>query len=119
MRLVVAHGYSVDNDLAGPSGGDLLGSTGELRADGGGHRTFWSGCQLAPPVGAQCQGTLALQGQGGVQIAGNVGFDNPHNRVVIVGGTGRFSTAAGQVELDTLEGPGTGTVQRLRLTILC
>jgi hypothetical protein len=116
MRLVVADGYSVDNDLTGASGGDLFGSAGELRRDGSSIGRFSSACQLAPPVGAQCQGTLALQGQGGVQIAGNVRFDNPHNRMAIVGGTGRFGDAGGQLELDTLE--GAGTVQRLRLTIL-
>jgi hypothetical protein len=117
-RLVVTNGYNVDNGQGGFSGGDLFGSVGVLRRDGSGIGRFSSACQLAPPMGAQCQGTLSFQGEGGVQIAGNVRFDNPHNRTAIVGGTGRFAGAGGYVELDTLEGPSAGTVQALRLTIL-
>jgi hypothetical protein len=117
-RLVVGNGYNVDNGQPGPSGGDLFGSSGVLRRDGSDVGRFSSACQLSPPVGAQCQGTLSFQGEGGVQIAGNVVFENPHNRTAIVGGTGRFSDAGGYVELDTLDGPDPGTVQRLRLTIL-
>jgi hypothetical protein len=116
VRLVATNGYSVDNDPSGQSGGDLFGSAGELRHHGQKVGRFSSACTLAPPVGGQCQATLSLRGQGGVQIAGNVRFQGTHNRVAIVGGTGKFRTARGEATLDVVGGQG--QLQRVRMVIL-
>jgi hypothetical protein len=116
LRLVASDGYSVDNDPSGASGGDLFGAAGELRRHGRKVGRFSSACTLAPPVGGQCQLTLILRHQGGVQLAGNVRPQGTHNRVAIVGGTGKFRGARGDTTLDALNGQG--NLQRVRLTIL-
>lgn len=114
-RLVATNGYYVDNDPSGNSGGDLFGSSGDLRRQGEKVGRFTSACTLVPP-GGQCQATLSLSARGGVQIAGNVRLQGQHSRVAIVGGTGSFRAARGQATLDALNAQG--SVQRVRLTIL-
>jgi len=116
VRVVATNGYSVDNDPSGSSGGDLFGAAGELRHHGQKVGRFTSACTLAPPVGAQCQATFGLRHQGGVQLSGNIRIQGAHNRIAIVGGTGKFRGATGQATLDALSGQG--SVQRARLTIL-
>jgi hypothetical protein len=116
VRLVASDGYSVDNDPSGQSGGDLFGAAGELRHHGQEVGRFASACTLVPPVGGQCQVTLGLRDQGGVQIAGNVRPQNTHNRIAVVGGTGKFRKARGDATIDALNQQG--NVQRLRLVIL-
>jgi hypothetical protein len=113
-RLVATNGYFVDNDPSGNSGGDLFGSSGDLRREGEKVGRFTSACTLVPP-GGQCQATLSLRGRGGVQIAGNVRLQGQHSRVAIVGGTGSFRTARGEATLDALNPQG--SVQRVRMTI--
>ena len=116
VRLVASDGYSVDNDPSGTSGGDLFGAAGELRRHGQKVGRFSSACTLVPPVGGQCQATLGLRGQGGVQIAGNVRFQGTHSRIAVVGGTGKFRTARGEATLDAVNQQG--DIQRVRLVIL-
>jgi hypothetical protein len=113
-RLVATNGYFVDNDPSGNSGGDLFGSSGDLRRQGEKVGRFTSACTLVPP-GGQCQVTLSLRGRGGVQAAGNVRLQAQHSRVAIVGGTGSFRTARGEATLDALNAQG--SVQRVRLVI--
>ena len=114
VRLVATNGYFVDNDPSGNSGGDLFGSSGDLRRQGARVGRFTSVCTLVPP-GGQCQASLSLRGRGGVQIAGNIRLQGQHSRVAIVGGTGSFRTARGEATLDALNAQG--SVQRVRLTI--
>jgi dirigent-like protein len=116
VRLVASNGYSVDNDPSGNSGGDLFGASGELRRHGEKVGRFSSACTLVPPVGGQCQATLGLSGQGGVQIAGNVRLQGTHSRIAVIGGTGKFRTARGQATLDAVNQQG--NIQRVRLVIL-
>src|SRR5205823_283641 len=89
MRLVVKHGYFVDNDPNGESGGDLFGSSGELRHLGHKVGKYSSACTLSPPVGGQCQATVIFRSGGRLQLAGNINLQGTHNRLAIVGGTGR------------------------------
>jgi hypothetical protein len=116
VRLVATDGYSVDNDPSGASGGDLFGAAGELRRHGRKVGRFASACTLVPPVGGQCQVTLGLRHQGGVQLAGNIRPQGTHNRVAVAGGTGKFRSARGDATVDAVNAQG--SVQRLRLTIL-
>ena len=116
VRAVSTHGYFVDNDPSGQSGGDLFGAAGELRHHGQKVGRFSSACTLVPPVGGQCQGTFGLRHQGGVQIAGNIRPQSTHNRVAVVGGTGRFRKARGEATLDALNAQG--SVQRVRFVLL-
>ncbi len=116
MRLVVTEGWFVDNDPSGQSGGDLFGSSGELRRHR--HRTgkFSSACTLSPPVGGQCQATLILRPRDRIQLAGNIRIQGDFNRLSIVGGTGKFRDVGGDATLRPLDDQG--QAQRLELTIL-
>jgi hypothetical protein len=115
LRLVATNSYFVDNDPSGQSGGDLVGSSGELRRRG--HRVgkYSSACTLALPVAGQCQATLILR-RGRIQIAGNYRLQAVKNRVAIVGGTNKFRGVGGDVTIQTLGDQG--AVQRLHLTLL-
>jgi hypothetical protein len=115
VRLVVIDGYFVDNDPSGQSGGDLFGSSGELRHDGHKVGKASSACTLSPPVGGQCAATLILR-RGRIQLAGNIRIQGDHNRLAIVGGTGKFRRVRGDATLHAVGDQG--SVQRLHLTIL-
>jgi Dirigent-like protein len=120
MRLVVLDGYFVDNDPSGQSGGDLFGSSGELRRRGHKAGKYSSACTLASPGGAQCQATLILRDggriRGRIQLAGNYRLEANHNRVAIVGGTNKFRGVRGDATIQTVDDQG--SVQRLHMTIL-
>ena len=116
VRLVVGNGYFVDNDPSGQSGGDLFGSSGELRRGGETVGKFSSACTLAPPVGGQCQATLIWQYRDRIQLAGNIRIQGEHNRLSIVGGTGKFRDVGGDASLQPLDDQG--QVQQLKLTIV-
>jgi hypothetical protein len=115
VRLVSTHGYSVDNDPNGQSGGDLFGSAGSLRKGGQRIGRFSSACALAPPVGGQCQATLIWRDRGQIQVAGNVRLTAAKNRLSIVGGTGQFRGVGGTARLEGFDG---GTIQLVSLRIL-
>jgi hypothetical protein len=115
-RLVVTNGWFVDNDPPDQSGGDLFGSSGELRRDGHRPGKFSSACTLAPPVGGQCQATLIFRGRDRIQLAGNIRIQGDFNRLSIVGGTGRFRGVGGDATLQPVDDQG--QVQQLELTIL-
>jgi hypothetical protein len=116
VRLVVTNGYFVDNDPSGQSGGDLFGSSGELRHGGETVGKASSACTLSPPVGGQCQATLIWSYVDRIQLAGNIRIQGEHNRLAIVGGTGKFRGVSGDVTLRPLDDQG--QVQQLELTIL-
>ena len=116
VRLVVGDGYFVDNNSSGQSGGDLFGSSGQLRHRGQKVGKYSSACTLAPPVGAQCQSTLIWRHRGGIQLAGNFRLQAVENRLAIVGGTGEFRRARGVATIQAADDDG--SVQRVHLTIL-
>jgi hypothetical protein len=116
VRLVTTDGWFVDNDPSGESGGDLFGSSGELRRRGHRRGEFSSACTLSPPVGGQCQATLILRPRHRIQLAGNIRLQGDFNRLSIVGGTGRFRDAAGDATLRPVDAQG--QIQQLELTIL-
>ena len=116
VRLVVGNGFFVDNDPSGQSGGDLFGASGELRRGGEKVGRFSSTCTLAPPVGGQCQATLIWQYRDQIQLAGNIRIQGEHNRLSIVGGTGKFRDVGGVASLRPLDDQG--QVQQLKLTIV-
>jgi hypothetical protein len=115
LRLVATNSYFVDNDPSGVSGGDLVGSSGELSRRG--HRVgkYSSACTLSAPADGQCQATLILR-RGRIQLAGNYRLQAVKNRVAIVGGTNKFRGVRGDVTIQTLGDQG--AVQRLHLTML-
>jgi hypothetical protein len=115
LRLVVTNGYFVDNDPSGQSGGDLFGSTAQLRHGGRRVGKASDACTLVPPVGGQCQVTLILS-RGHIQLAGNVGLQGGKYRVAIVGGTNKFRGVRGDVTIQPVDDQG--QVQHLHLTIL-
>ena len=116
VRLVVVDSYFVDNDPAGQSGGDMFGSSGNLRHSGQRVGKYSSACTLSPPVGAQCQATLIWRDRGSIQLAGNFRLQADHSRVAIVGGTARFRGVRGDATVQPVGGQG--LVQRVHLTIL-
>ena len=116
VRLVVANGYSVDNDPSGQSGGDLFGASGDLRGPGDRAGKWSSACTLSPPVGGQCQVTLIWDYRDRIQLAGNFRVQAEHNRLAIVGGTGKFRRAQGVATIQAANDQG--TVQHVHLTTL-
>jgi hypothetical protein len=115
LKLVITNSFFVDNDPSGQSGGDLFGSSGEVRHRGDQAGRYSSACTLSPPVGAQCQATVILH-RGRIQLDGNVRFQAQFNRVAIVGGTNKFRGIRGDATIQP--GDDQGQVQRLHLTIL-
>jgi hypothetical protein len=115
LRLAVTDGYFVDNDPSGQSGGDLFGSSAQLRHGGKRVGKASSACTLVPPVGAQCQLTLILS-RGRIQLAGNFRLQQGSNRIAIVGGTNKFRGVRGDVTVHPLDDQG--LLQQLHLTIL-
>jgi hypothetical protein len=117
VRIVAIDSFFVDNDPSGASGGDLFGSSGNLRHSGNRVGKFSSACTLSPPVGGQCQATLIWRNRGSIQLAGNIRIQGgDRNRLAIVGGTGRFRGARGDSTVQAVNNQG--AIQRLRLTIL-
>jgi hypothetical protein len=116
VRLVVGDGYFVDNDPSGQSGGDLFGASGKLRHRGHKVGKFSNACTLSPPVGGQCQVTLIWDYRDRIQLAGNFRLQAEHNRLAIVGGTGKFRRAQGVATIQAANDQG--TVQRVHLTVL-
>src|SRR4051794_19958627 len=109
VKLIATNGYYVDNDPSGNSGGDLFGSSGNVRRAGVKAGRFSSACTAAPPVGAQCQATLILRHRGRVQLEGNYRTDKARNVLSVVGGTGKYRSARGTARL--LKGNPSGSVQ--------
>jgi hypothetical protein len=116
MRVLPTHGYYVDNDPAGQSGGDLFGSSGLLRRSSKQIGRFSRACTAAPPVGAQCQVTLILKRRGRVQLAGNWRTDKTHNVLSIVGGAGSFRGARGTARVQNVTPDG--SIQQMHLRVL-
>src|SRR2546423_901266 len=64
VRLVATNPFYVDNDPSGNSGGDLFGSTGDLRQNGSKVGNYKSACTASSPQGGQCQATLTWRSGG-------------------------------------------------------
>jgi hypothetical protein len=75
VRLVVTQPDSVDNDPSGNSGGDLVGSFGEIHRLGKEIGDYDGACTLASPVIGQYQATLSWSERGTLQLAGNLRLD--------------------------------------------
>jgi hypothetical protein len=116
VRLVVTDSFFVDNDPSDVSGGDLVGSSGKMRHGRSGVGKYSSACTLSPPVGGQCQVTLIWRNRDRIQLAGNFRIQAEHNRLAIVGGTGKFRNAGGDATLQAVGDQG--SIQRVHLTIL-
>jgi hypothetical protein len=114
VRTTETSNYFVDNDPSGTSGGDLVGSAGDLRRHGSDIGSFSTACTLVSPVKAQCQGSLIWSGRGTIELAGRLKINQPHNVVAIVGGTHDFRRARGEATLKA----GNGPVTRVGLRIL-
>ena len=67
-------------------------------------------------MGGQCQATLIWQYRDQIQLAGNIRIQGEHNRLSIVGGTGKFRDVGGVASLRPLDDQG--QVQQLKLTIV-
>jgi hypothetical protein len=114
LKLISTNGYYVDNDPSGSSGGDLFGSSGDLRRAGVKVGQFSSACTAAPPVGAQCQATLILR-HSRVQLEGNLRTDKPRNVLSVVGGTGKYRSARGSARLQKANTSGSVQLVHLRI----
>ena len=116
VRIVATDSFFVDNDPSGNSGGDLFGSTGDLRRRGQKVGNYSSACTASSAAGGQCQVTFVLGGGGRLQLAGTFYLQRTQNRISIVGGTGKFRRARGDAILRVVGGQG--AIQHARLTIL-
>ena len=114
VRTVETSNYFVDNDPSGTSGGDLVGSAGDLRRHGSDIGSFSTACTLVSPVKAQCQASLIWSGRGTIELAGSLKIKQTRNVVAIIGGTHDFRRARGEATLKT----GNGPVTRVGLRIL-
>jgi hypothetical protein len=117
VRAVTTNGWNVDNDPSGPSGGDLFGSTGDLRHAGGKVGTYSSACTGVSDVLAQCQATFIWNSGDRLQLAGQLELQpDVVNHLSIVGGTGKYRTARGEATIK--QASQDGAVQRARLVIV-
>jgi hypothetical protein len=116
VRTAAGNAFFVDNDPSDNSGGDLFGSTGDLRHAGRKVGTYSSACTASSPAGGQCQATFVWSSDDRLQISGDYQIQAPRNVVPIVGGTGKFRKARGEAVLKP--GNNQGSVQRVRLVIL-
>jgi Dirigent-like protein len=113
VKFIATNGYFIDNAPSGTSGGDLFGSSGDVRRAGAKVGRFSSACTAAPPVGGQCQATLILRHRGRFQLAGNIRTDLSRNILSVVGGTGKYRNARGTARLQKAN--QSGSVQRVHL----
>jgi hypothetical protein len=118
LKLVATSTYSVDNDPSGGSGGDLFGSSGDLRRRGHRRGTYSSACTASSAVTAQCAATLVFSNRvDRLQIAGELSFAELPNRYSIVGGTGGYRGARGDATVAPVDQSDPAR-QRARLVIL-
>lgn len=116
VRMVVVSSYYVDNDPSGTSGGDLFGSTGDVRHDARRVGTYSSACTASSEVSGECRATIAWRDGSSLQLAGEFRLDQVKNQIAIIGGTGRFRRARGDAVLTQVDEDG--AVQRAKLTII-
>lgn len=114
FNLVPASGYYVDNDPAGPSGGDLFGSRGPLRAGGDEIGSFRATCTAADAGSGICEASLRINGRGTVELSGPFYTNRDRNRLAVVGGTRSFRRASGVARL---RAAGENGVQRMKLIV--
>jgi hypothetical protein len=118
LKLVATNTWNVDNDPGGPSGGDLFGSSGDLRRRGHRLGTYSSACTASSAVTAQCAATLVFSnGVDRLQLAGQLSFEELPNHYAIVGGTGKYRRARGEATVAPVD-QSDPTRQRVRLVIL-
>jgi hypothetical protein len=108
--------FFVDNDPSGASGGDLFGSTGDLRHAGHRVGTFSSACTASSAERAQCQATFIWNSGDRIQLAGDYEVQGTENQIAIIGGTGKYKKARGDATLKP-QSPG-GSIQQVKLKIL-
>lgn len=116
VRIAVTSAFFVDNDPSGASGGDLFGSTGDMRRHGRKIGTYSSACTAVSASAGQCQATLAWKRGGRLQLSGHFELGKHRNRLAIVGGTGRFRGAGGDAVIQDVNQQG--NVQHVGLTLL-
>jgi Dirigent-like protein len=116
VRTVATSGYYVDNDPSGSSGGDLFGSTGDLRHAGHSVGTFSSACTASSAERAECQATFSWNDGARLQLAGDIQPQASENQLAIVGGTGKYKKARGDATLKRVTQDG--SVQKVKLRIL-
>jgi hypothetical protein len=114
FALVATNGYYVDNDPAGPSGGDLFGSDGPLRKSGEPIGSFRSACTAISERAAMCEASLRFDGVGTVELAGTFYTQRERNRLAVTGGTRQFRRVRG---LARLSARGEGQIQRVELVL--
>jgi hypothetical protein len=106
VKLVATEGFYIDNDPAGPSGGDLFGSQGPLRRGGNEVGQFWSACTATSAGIGECDVTMKLNRRGRVQASGRVKTEREDNKISVTGGTGDFRGAEGVAKLHRLNPDG-------------
>jgi hypothetical protein len=118
LKLVATNTWNVDNDPGGPTGGDLFGSSGDLRRRGHKLGTYGSACTATSASTAQCGATLVFSnGSDRLQIAGLLDFNELPNHYSIIGGTGKNRRARGEATVQPVD-QSDPTRQRMRLVIL-
>jgi hypothetical protein len=118
VTLVPTSVFWVDNDPTNTSAGDIAGSTGPVRRHGHKIGSYSLACTLVSANRAQCQATLKLRHRGKIQLSGEFRLNAHHNRLAIVGGTGRFRRARGAARLKAFKAPNGNDGQHIRLTII-
>jgi hypothetical protein len=116
LKIVSTNGFYVDNDPAGPSGGDLFGAEGYLRRGGERVGRSTSACTASSATGAECNATLQIHGRGQIQLSGIIHNQEAENRLSITGGSGDFRDVAGRANLHRLSQDG--SKQRVDLTVV-
>lgn len=119
LKLVATDSWNVDNDPSGPSGGDLYGSSGNLRRHGHKLGTYASACTGSSATTAECNATLVFTGgKDRIQIAGLLDFQTLTTGTYfsIVGGTGKYRGARGEGKVTPLD--QNPALQRARFVIL-
>src|SRR5262245_17012508 len=117
VRTMPTSSFYVDNNASGNSGGDLFGSTGDLRHAGRTVGHFSSACTASSDTLAQCHATFIFNSGKRLQLAGQYEYAQPvENQIAIVGGTGKYKGARGEAILKPdSSNPG---IQKVKLKIL-
>jgi hypothetical protein len=118
LRAVATKAFNVDNDPSGISGGDMFGSSGDLRRHGNTIGRYTSTCTATgSDMEAQCQATFTWQSGGRIQLAGDFQIQSTEkNRLAIVGGTEKFRKVRGDATF--LAANDDGSIQSVRLRIV-
>ena len=116
VRTSPTSSFYVDNNPSGNSGGDLFGSTGDLRHAGHKVGTFSSACTASSDALAQCQATFIWKSGDRIQLAGQYEVQGAENQIAIVGGTGKYKKARGEAILKPAN--PNGSTQKVKLKIL-